>query len=208
MLKRNEIKKEKRMRIIMAAAETFAQKGFAKTVMADIAAKAEVGKGTLYEYFDSKDDLFFAVFEWMIQYYATSFSTGLGQAPGSIGERLKGSGMALIIESEHMIEYFALVMEFWAASGASNMRDRFKAAFRNAYQSFRSIISLMIREGMAAGEFRKDLNPEHVASGIIGSLDAMFLQKWFDESFDLRGAAESFINVILDGLSIQGPEGE
>ena len=52
-------KEEKRALIIEAAAKVFARRGFASTLMAEIAIEAGIGKGTLYEYFDSKEDLFF-----------------------------------------------------------------------------------------------------------------------------------------------------
>ena len=58
-------KEDKQKQIIRAAAEVFAKKGFARTVMADIALQAGIGKGTTYEYFKSKEDLFFAVFQWI-----------------------------------------------------------------------------------------------------------------------------------------------
>ena len=63
-MQRQKQKQEKKERIIRAAAEIFAQKGFAQTAMADIAAGAGLGKGTLYEYFEGKEELFLAVFKW------------------------------------------------------------------------------------------------------------------------------------------------
>ena len=56
---------EKRPLILRAATEVFAEQGFAAVRVADIADRAGIGKGTVYEYFSSKDELLFAVFEWM-----------------------------------------------------------------------------------------------------------------------------------------------
>ena len=51
-----------------AALKLFAQKGFAATGVDQIAAAAKIGKGTIYEYFDTKADIFVAaVLEWMNQ---------------------------------------------------------------------------------------------------------------------------------------------
>ena len=49
---------DKRERIVEAAVEVFCQAGYDAASMADVAAKAGVGKGTLYLYFDSKQSLF------------------------------------------------------------------------------------------------------------------------------------------------------
>lgn len=48
----------KRERIIHAAIEVFCASGYEAASMADVAAKADVGKGTLYLYFESKESLF------------------------------------------------------------------------------------------------------------------------------------------------------
>ncbi len=44
--------------IILAAEELFSEKGFAKTTMDDIAAKAQYSKRTIYTYFESKDEIY------------------------------------------------------------------------------------------------------------------------------------------------------
>ncbi len=53
----------KREAILTAAAEVFAQKGFASATTKDIANTADIGESTLYDYFDSKRDMLLAIFE-------------------------------------------------------------------------------------------------------------------------------------------------
>lgn len=65
--KRREREREERRSAILAAAEkVFFAKGFAAATMDEVAGEAEVSKGTLYLYFKSKDDLFFAIASPMI----------------------------------------------------------------------------------------------------------------------------------------------
>ncbi|WP_022664028.1 TetR/AcrR family transcriptional regulator [Desulfospira joergensenii] len=54
-------KDEKRLAIIRAAAELFASQPFHKVTLSDVATLAAVGKGTLYTYFKSKDDLYLSM---------------------------------------------------------------------------------------------------------------------------------------------------
>ena len=96
---------------------------------------------------------------------------------------------------------FTLTMEFWAASASSQMRDRFKAAFRDLYQEFRQLIIALIQEGIDHGEFRADIRPEFVAKALVGTWDALFLQAWFEENFDPVTVAREFSGVIIKGLS-------
>ena len=48
-------KKKKREKILETAITVFAKRGIANTKITDIAEAAQVGKGTIYEYFHSKD---------------------------------------------------------------------------------------------------------------------------------------------------------
>lgn len=55
--------KDKEETILNAAFEVFRKNGFTNASMKDIATKAGLGKGTLYEYFQNKEDLFIKVFK-------------------------------------------------------------------------------------------------------------------------------------------------
>ncbi|HHZ14873.1 MAG TPA: TetR/AcrR family transcriptional regulator [Candidatus Cloacimonetes bacterium] len=57
-LSTNDTLELKKATIINAAMEVFAKNGYAKGSISDIAAKAEIGKATLYYYFDSKEAVF------------------------------------------------------------------------------------------------------------------------------------------------------
>ena len=56
----------KRERILRAAMELFAERDFHRVLMDDVAARASVGKGTLYRYFETKEDLFVAVLSFAV----------------------------------------------------------------------------------------------------------------------------------------------
>ena len=64
----------KRQAILAAAIAVFAEKGYHATKMADIARKAEMGKGTLYEYFRTKEELPKSIFGLMLQTFDQEIS--------------------------------------------------------------------------------------------------------------------------------------
>jgi len=70
-------KKEKREIILMSAAELFAKNGFHETNITDIAHSAGIGKGTVYEYFSSKDELYIEVVKFNIERYLTRIRTSI-----------------------------------------------------------------------------------------------------------------------------------
>ena len=63
--KRERQLEARRMQIIQAAATLFASKGFHRTTTRDIAEAAEVSEGTLYNYFENKDDLLIGIMEML-----------------------------------------------------------------------------------------------------------------------------------------------
>jgi AcrR family transcriptional regulator len=58
--RREEASEQRRLEILRAARKVFARKGYADTVVDDIAAEAGIGKGTLYLYFPSKEQVYLA----------------------------------------------------------------------------------------------------------------------------------------------------
>jgi AcrR family transcriptional regulator len=183
----SEQKANKRNLIVEAAARVFARSGYSNAVVADIALQANIGKGTVYEYFKSKEDLFFAVFEWFQKKTEKAAVVGISALGSGAADRLK--------------VVFVLVMEFWAASCSTQMRQRFKGAIKQIYDDYRQIVSALIQDGINSGEFRSDVKPDPVAAALVGTWDALFLQAWFDDGFDPAATANDFLDTLLRGLS-------
>jgi AcrR family transcriptional regulator len=59
----------KREAILVAACDIFSQKGFHNAKILDIAKTAGIGKGTVYEYFSSKSELFYEMSVFSINQY-------------------------------------------------------------------------------------------------------------------------------------------
>jgi AcrR family transcriptional regulator len=201
VLSSNQQKERKRTHIVHAAARVFADKGFSGTMMADIADHAGIGKGTLYEYFDSKEDLFFSVFEWYARETEAAAKVSISALGGSASERLTVLSESVMQSWFEMKHLFTLVMEFWAASASSHMKRRFKGYFRQAYEDFRTVVAALVREGIQDGEFREDVVPESVAAAWVGSWDALMLQAWFDDTFDPLTTARNYVAILIRGMT-------
>lgn len=67
VLSRKEREKQLRQREILSSArELFLQKGYHNTTLEEIAQHAEFGKGTIYNYFSSKEELFYGILDDLI----------------------------------------------------------------------------------------------------------------------------------------------
>jgi len=194
------LKKDKENRIVAAAAIVFAQRGYSGASIAEIAVQAGIGKGTVYEYFNSKEDLFFAVFEWYLYRTSNGLTVNISALGGSAAQRLEALNDTIMNLWDEIKDIFALTMEFWAASSASVMRQRFQDAFKTLYQEFREIVSAVIQDGSDRGEFRNDVDAAAVAAALVGTWDALFLQAWFDPEFQPLDTAQKFLKVVIRGL--------
>ncbi|MEJ2618586.1 MAG: helix-turn-helix domain containing protein, partial [Ignavibacteriaceae bacterium] len=61
--KKENKKKQKREKILDAAAELFSRKNYHEVMMEDVARLVSVAKGTVYNYFNSKEDLYFSIMQ-------------------------------------------------------------------------------------------------------------------------------------------------
>lgn len=77
----------KKEQILLAAVDKFLEKDFYQVTVVEIAEQAGVGKGTVYEYFDSKEELFKECFAYCADFYLQSFREYLAK-PHSVKDAL------------------------------------------------------------------------------------------------------------------------
>jgi len=192
-------KEAKRADITLAAADVFAEKGFAGASVDDIARAAGVSKGSLYGYFKNKEDIFYATFEA----YQTELIGQCEQAmaaESSMQGKLTACLMVTVVSLEQHIVLFPLTMELWAAASSGPARDRFSQIMARLYQEFRAMTAGLIEAGKASGEFRQDADANAVAVWLVGGLDGLMLQFWFDRSLDVKQLTEHFLAMVLRGI--------
>jgi len=192
-------REERRQALAAAAAEVFAEKGFAGARIADVAERAGVGKGTVYEYFRSKEELFFAVFELMSREEHARLDAVVDQDAPAV-ERLASLVRSLVADAVDQVELYGLTFELWSGGSHEVYGDRLRTAFADLYRDFRGHLAGLVREGQAAGEIRAGLDPEGLAASVVGAIDALGLQYWFDREVDVISAAETFVDALRGGI--------
>ena len=190
---------DKRERIVEASAEVFAERGFASTRVADIAEHAGIGKGTVYEYFSSKEELLFAVFEWINDRIAKRVLAALAEGGSSHDRlvRLLRLGAEIV---QDQVEMQAVTLDFWAASRGSGLEDRFNEACLASYRTFREIVAGIVVDGQAGGEFLAEIDAEAIATMVVSAMDGLGVQIFFDRSLDPHQAIDGLAGVLLRGL--------
>jgi len=193
-------KQAKRAQITQAAAEVFARKGFQGASVDDIATAAGVSKGTVYGYFENKEELFYATFE-VFQGELVLQCEAVMAAQTTAFDKLAGCLKICVTSLQQNIQMFPLTLELWAAASSGSARERFAVAMENLYREFRGMTSGLIEAGKASGEFRADVNGEAVAAWLVGGVDGMMLQYWFDQRLDVQAWTDNFLTLVRRGMS-------
>ncbi len=82
------LEKNRKTQIIEAAIKRFNKHGLAKTTLDEVARDLRIGKATIYHYFDSKDELYFATLNYRIDQYIEDIRNILADNERSYEERL------------------------------------------------------------------------------------------------------------------------
>ncbi|HSN57694.1 MAG TPA: TetR/AcrR family transcriptional regulator [Candidatus Sulfomarinibacteraceae bacterium] len=190
---------EKRPLILEAATRIFCERGFAAVRVADIAEAAGIGKGTVYEYFSSKDELLFAVFEWINEDISRRIQDLLDRG-GTTLERLQRLLDLGAEVTREQVEMQAVVLDFWAASRGTRIEERYNLACRDSFRTYRRLLADVIRDGQATGELRREVDPDEVATMLVAAMDGLGVQAFVDRDIDPRRVVEHFGGVLLAGL--------
>lgn len=177
----------------------FAREGYYRAKMEAVAEEAGIGKGTVYEYFKSKTDLFLALHGHMLSELKDFYTKELSglQQPAAMLERF----IAVAFQTFRLWEPFFLVFfDFWAEGGRGEQQALLQTRLRDAYAVSRADIAAIIAAGVKDGSFRCE-NPLLAASSILATLDGLVLQWLCDrDAFDLDAMRETLTQMILRSL--------
>jgi AcrR family transcriptional regulator len=79
---------ERKQQIVRAAAKRFARHGLGKTTLEEIARDIRIGKATIYHYFKSKDELFFASLKWEANQFIEDIKAIFNNEDLAVGARM------------------------------------------------------------------------------------------------------------------------
>ncbi len=164
-----EQKTDKRARILEAAINVFASRGFFSATVAEIARAAGVADGTIYLYFKSKDDLLLSLFDEKMGELYASAQEALRSAVGAADEV-----RAFILHHLQAVERYpelatVLIVELRQSAQAK------AAGSREALQNYLNLVADAVRRGQDAGELDPQISPSTVKRAVFGALDELAL---------------------------------
>ncbi|SDC01547.1 MULTISPECIES: TetR/AcrR family transcriptional regulator [unclassified Candidatus Frackibacter] len=184
----------KKERIFTAAIDKFSQKGSTNTTMQEIAETAGVGKGTLYRYFENKEDLIYSLIQYGINKMTNQVKEKISQVELPL-EKLKiivGAQLEFYDQHQNFCKF--LTREIWG------YQSKFEDYIKEIRSNNTVIIENIIKDGIERGVF-KELNAETAAVSLSGMINITALH-WFmfQDKFPIEKIRNDIIQLYFNGI--------
>ena len=161
-------KQEVRGRIIQSAIECFSKNGFDRTRMDDISLLAELSKGTLYNYFDNKEDLFNAICEDSLDLLKIQLDLLFTNNRNDLI-----SNAELFYENFQKIQKEGSAKVFFEALSESTRNSKLqKILFKHRLKIYK-VVENYLQIQRDKGFFKGEMNLTFIASGMVSLFDGI-----------------------------------
>lgn len=196
-VKQEERSQETRSRILAAAEQSFAERGYDVTSVDSICRVAGVSKGAFYHHFPSKGSVFVALLNaWLtdLDRQFAAAQTGGESVPRQVAEMAAG-----VNEIYHVAGIkWNILLEFWAKSKADSEVARSTVEMIRRYQGF---FQQMLERGVSEGSLR--MNDSNLAATVMLSVVlGLLLQGILDpEGQDWGALMQRVLCMLMESMS-------
>ncbi len=187
---------EKYQRILDAAVEVIAERGYFNSPVSAIAARAGVADGTVYLYFKNKDEIL-----------RTAIDASFDRFYRQVSERFE-----TLTDPREQLLYIAQVHLETSTAGRAmailmQTEVRQSAKFIEEFSKhhlvkYIQVVREVIRRGQALGLFRQDVSDGIVAHCMFGAIDELLSSSVFTgRVYDPKGTAAQVLDVLLHGIT-------
>jgi AcrR family transcriptional regulator len=194
--RRERKKEETRERIFKVAVKLFRDRGFEATTVDDITERADVAKGTFFNYFPRKEAVLAYLSEKRLV-AAEENAEAILAAPRSARDKLielYGSAASAYAEDRELSRFVLneLMARAFAPSDEQGHGPR-----------WRGLVTRMFEQGKSAGEFRADLDPARAEAVLTGVYYAL-IYTWancLQAEINLQEELRAQLDLVFDGLA-------
>ncbi len=187
---------DKHRRIIEAAVKVFAKNGFYNSKVSEIAREANVADGTIYLYFENKDDILISLFEEELSNVLDAIYGELAKETDPVKKLERFAEVHLNLVKDHQALSEIIQVEVRQSS-------KFMKEYKNEkFLEYLNIISAIIREGQQKGIFRQDIEPGIAKRAFFGALDEMSRYWVLSEvrKYSIAKAVQDISSIFLRGM--------
>ena len=199
LTRRQRERTQRREAILVAAREVFFARGFSNATMGQIAQAAELSKGTLYLYFESKDDLFLALCAQELEGLATRFeSIAQEQAPGLT--RVEKLLHAYADRAASKPLHFRAVTESIVSGHAVDASTASLASHQALVRRVVGNVVACLDAGKQDGTVRADLDSQQAATQLWGGMFGVLILRLRSEEIHKRAAQAVDFDALVPGF--------
>ncbi len=194
----NPVKELREKQIKEAALRLFSERGFHNTTITQIAEAADLGKGTIYWYWKSKEDLAYSLVSDMLGDFLALIEEAR-DAEGAVAERFATlvSKVAELYYRE--TDYLRLLWKF-RVDRSYIFSEEYREKVASYYLRMRNALESLIEEGVRKGEFR-EVDPKRMAFILLGVAEGLELE-WLEneEELSMRDALREAMDMVFTSL--------
>jgi len=191
---------EKYYKIIDAATKIFAKKGFHQARISEIAREAQIADGTIYIYFENKDDILISLFEEQMNVVLDNMVKKISEQNNPIKklEKFALTHLQLIEQNKNLAEIIQVEIR---------QSSKFMKEYKNEkFTQYLDLVGKIIQEGQENGVFKKEVIPGVAKRAFFGALDEMS-RFWVLSSrkrYDIKTSAKQISEYFLYGIMDSG----
>lgn len=193
------VNKDERRREVALSCIDLVHQGIRNITVSQVAKTAGIGKGTVYEYFENKEDIIFEIINIHIEEHHKEFLNAIKTVENT-REKIFIFLHFVLDESEETIKHFKGYQDYLSIVLSDN-NDIMKDFNSNCREFFTHQLKLLIDEGIQKGE----LIPESASlvNGLICFEKGVALSKMIQKDFDAKSVCTSFIDTLFDLIEVK-----
>ena len=189
-----------RERIVTAAADLFRKNGFHNTSLSQILDAADLTKGGFYFHFRSKEELGYAVIDYMKDYWVQNVLEEIAKEKGAV-KKIERMFEIMIDTHENNIFHGCALLAVLTAE-MMEVEQEFSERLRRIYADWKASIVDILQQGKQEGIFKEWMNPDALALLIIGSLQGITMMAHLDpEHIELSRLFRNLRLLLFEGAN-------
>ncbi|MCF7885027.1 MAG: TetR/AcrR family transcriptional regulator [Candidatus Marinimicrobia bacterium] len=198
----NHNKKDK---ILEAAIQVFAQHGYERGTVSEIANAAGIAKGSFYHYFSSKEEIIYDLFDLFFEQFIMNWEQIIDKNISPVRKiklLIDQTFEDLIqMQKEKDLTKMILIFEIMFLLFRKSLKDKSENNIEQLFLRYYDILVPLFKEGQEKGIFRSDIDPEYAAYLIFGMIDGFSLHFIIQkDNYDIKESKKYLIDLILNGL--------
>ncbi|MBN2325470.1 MAG: TetR/AcrR family transcriptional regulator [Spirochaetes bacterium] len=202
---------KKREKIMQSALKVFSRKGYSPAALDEVAREASIAKGTLYLYFQDKEDLFSGTILYVMDKLAERMQKNISDTMDPI-ETMKTLAYEELDFFAKNSEFFGLIHTVMSGNLLGNHRSLLKTINERRFELI-EYLKRLITEAKKTGQIKSDIETVDIVYAFIGMIESSIDQMHFidgtctahdrsqsDIKMDIGRKVDTILCILLDGV--------